>query len=919
MKTEKITILLICLLSVLPCLLQAQKLTVSGRVTSIDISNTVQPLPYANISLFALPDSTFLKGCISTGNGDFELKTAPNTGNRYVIKVSYTGCTTYYQSFTADTDSVSLGTLQLKDDALQLKEIVVTAPVKATEQRADTIIYNVSAYKLPEGSYLEALIRRVPGLSYNPKDHTITYNGNSINEITVNGKAFFQGNNAVALENLPVSFLSRIRVFDKTTEEEEATGVKSSTKNYVLDIQTKEEMNSTTMANVEAGYGNKRKRNIAGQIFRFDEGGDNFGILANSTNRHFRSMYKGNIANNINGNITRELKEGMNLSANVNFSNYKQGSESSARNEQYLTSRNQYNISERNIINKHNYLRGASSFHWEIDKSTTLFISGGFGLGSSDNRNNSLSAGFDVNPELSLQHPFEGFDKTDRSNRINKNEQQTSNRMESLDYNVSANLVRKLNEKGNNISITANSSLNRQDTKDYSLSQTTLYQKKSSAGTDSIARQNQYQYQPNVSINNELKLAYTQAFSDKIHMQLAYALNLTRERQEQNTYDLSAWANGELPFGQLPEGYESGYCDSLSNRQIGHTTGHQIGISFNYEGEYWNARAELNIQPQRRSLQQNNRHAGTDTTAYSTEWKPSFNLSYNKNDYQIEFSYYGSTYQPSLQDLLAPTSYNSPLYIRKSNPNLKPSFQQYFNILFSNYNKGFSAYISANPTINQITYATIYDPETGGTVTYPVNLNGNWSLQGNASYEKQIKQFKMQFNGSGNYRHDASLINENGNETLERSITRASNINTRISVSYLPAWGNIDLTGEWNFDQSKNSLYGGNTYNRTYTAQLDASFSLPEHLQLTSETSYTALNGTGVSGNEENELIWNLKLSWKFLKKRQAELSVYWADILNQQKNINRSSTAKGFYERYERQLGSYFIVSIRYRFNKMQ
>lgn len=41
------------------------------------------------------------------------------------------------------------------------------------------------------------------------------------------------------LENLPASFVSRLKVYDKATEEEEMTGVKGSQKNYVLDLQTK--------------------------------------------------------------------------------------------------------------------------------------------------------------------------------------------------------------------------------------------------------------------------------------------------------------------------------------------------------------------------------------------------------------------------------------------------------------------------------------------------------------------------------------------------------------------------------------------------------------------------------------------------------------------------------------------------------
>ena len=127
-----------------------------------------------------------------------------------------------------------LGTIKLKENALHLKEIVVVAPLKAMEQKGDTTIYNVDAYPTPEGSYLQELVKRIPGLTYDPKEKTITYNGHTIKEITVNGKDFFKGNQQVVLENLPVKFVSQLKVYDKPTKQEEATGMKSAEKNYVL-------------------------------------------------------------------------------------------------------------------------------------------------------------------------------------------------------------------------------------------------------------------------------------------------------------------------------------------------------------------------------------------------------------------------------------------------------------------------------------------------------------------------------------------------------------------------------------------------------------------------------------------------------------------------------------------------------------
>ena len=170
-------------------------------------------------------------------------------------------------------------------DTLLLDEVTVTAPALPIEQRGDTVIFNPGAFKVPEGAYLEALVRRIPGLNYDPKTHSLSYNGCPIQEITVNGKEFFKGNKRIALENVPASFVSRLKVYDKETEEEKDTGIKDAEKNYVLDLQTKKKLNGTLAASVEAGYGNRRKRDIDGQMFRFEDGGDNLSVTGRSGNR----------------------------------------------------------------------------------------------------------------------------------------------------------------------------------------------------------------------------------------------------------------------------------------------------------------------------------------------------------------------------------------------------------------------------------------------------------------------------------------------------------------------------------------------------------------------------------------------------------------------------------------------------------
>ena len=221
--------------------------------------------------------------------------------------------------------------------------------------------------------------------------------------------------------------------------------------------------------------------------------------------------------------------------------------------------------------------------------------------------------------------------------------------------------------------------------------------------------------------------------------------------------------------------------------------------------------------------------------------------------------------------------------------------------------------------LNSITHATLYHRETGGIETLPVNVDGNWNLQTTVGYDRRIRSLRLYLTGGGSYFHTVSLLNEGMKEIPDRSCTGNASLNSTLRLSYLPSWGNIDLTGTWNFSRSRNSLRDKNTFARNYTLALETTLQLPGHVQLSSDACYRSLSGTGIQGSENDEVIWNLRFSWRFLSQQRAELSVYWADILNEKKNYLRSVNAYAFSETYQEQLRSYLLVSLRYRWQVLR
>ena len=143
--------------------------------------------------------------------------------------------------------------------SLSLNEVLVRGTRIKMVYRNDTIVYDASAFQLPEGSMLDALVRQMPGVELKA-DGTILVNGEKVDYLTLNGKDFFKGKNKVMLENLPLYAVDKVKVYRKSTEKSEWLGREVEQKDFVMDVHLKREYNEGYMANAEAaGWHGKSK------------------------------------------------------------------------------------------------------------------------------------------------------------------------------------------------------------------------------------------------------------------------------------------------------------------------------------------------------------------------------------------------------------------------------------------------------------------------------------------------------------------------------------------------------------------------------------------------------------------------------------------------------------------------------------
>ena len=917
MNVHKTWILLLFLL--IPTILFAQKTrTVKGKVcTASDTPKGEEPLPYASIVILSGKDSTFIKGAASDTDGHFNLQFTTQKGTQYLLKASYTGMQSVFRKLDGNASTINLGSILLKE-GIELGEVTVKAPIREIDQVGDTTVINAAAYKTPEGSYLEALVKRIPGMEYDSETKTLKYNGLPINEINVNGEAFFAGDNKMALENLPVELISKIKVYDKKSKLEKLTGVSTGKENYVLDLQTKAEFNGTLLLSGQAGYGNNNKKDFNLQGNYFKNNGNNLSVIANSGNLNMRTSYKDNIQENVALNFTQKYNKKLTINGNMSYHHNNQGNVSTSYNEQYLTSGNKYQYSAGNNTNGSRNMNATLGLNWQVDSMTFVNIYGNFNLTRNNSANNNRQGTFNENPHLDILDPFSTISEVPDDQKINDISMGSLMRGNQHRSSFHANIMRRINKKGTSVGLTAQYNDSKNDNNNFSLSSTTYYQLKNSAGNDSILYRNQYSSNRSPNRSQGIGVMFTHPFTKKLRSQISYNFNYSKQKNDRNTYDLSGFMEeAEVQPGYLPEGYETSYIDSLSNRSHSSTLQHGINLFFNYSDTTWNVNAGMSVKPERRSLNQKTGLHKADTTLRSVGFQPMLFVSWQKKKNRIILHYYGNTSQPSLYDLIAPTNNSDPLNITRSNPNLKPTYNQSVRLEAQNTKQGVFATLNWNNRINSQTRAVTYNQQTGGRETYPVNINGNWNMNGVLRYQKRIKSFSLNANAGGSFAQDVSLINENQTEQPERSTTHNTGINTDLRLSYQPKWGNFDLNGRWNFQHSANSLLETDIYTRNYAFGINAFADLPKSIQLRTDANYSFRNGTNIKKGEDDQFVWNASITWRFLKKKQAEVSANWVDILSQQKSYYRSTMADGFYESHTQQIGSYFIVSVKYRFNQ--
>ena len=920
----------------------AQDRLITGAITDRD---TKDPVEQVTIQLLKT-DSTYVSGALSNEQGLFHIK-APANG-KYLLKMSSVGYkTTVKRIEISDDKNLAMGNVVLGADAIMLKGAVVTAMAQKVNLKEDTFVYNSAAYRTPEGSVVEELVKRLPGAEVSD-DGTIKINGKEVKKILVDGKEFMTGDTKTALKNLPTSIIDKIKAYDEKSDLSKVTGIDDGEEQTVLDFGVKKGMNKGLISNIDLGVGNKSRYNMRGMGGYFNDN-NRFMLFANANNTSDRGFGGGgpgrgfgganglNASKMIAANYNYELKDKFKFNTSLRW-NHSDGDIWSRRSsENFMGSSSSFSNSLSQSFSRSNSWNGNIRLEWMPDSMTNILFRPSISWSTSDGLSGSQSASYNKDPyTITTKDPLseEGIEELDKAEAM-VNSQLTNGITYSDNNNIRGMLQinRKLGNKGRNITLRMDAKYTDKDSKSISLNNAKLYLVQTAEGKDSTYQTNRYNLTPSKNYSYAGQLTYSEPLWKATFLQFSYKFTYSYSKSDRSTYDFSKYAmSGDQeyrgwdsylnPFAGHLEDYKD---DDQSRFSEYRNYNHDIQVMMRFIRQKYNLNFGVMVQPQQSKYIQDYQGVHVDTVRNVVNVSPTLDFRYRFSKMSnLRVNYRGTTSQPSISQLLDITDNSDPLNISMGNPGLKPSFTQNFRLFYNNFvqnhNKGIMTFINFSTTNNSISNKVTYDETTGGRITRPENINGNWNAMGAFMFNCSIDSagvWNINTDTNLGYNNYVSYLSLDKQSDSQKNTTRSTTWRERLSFSYRNDWAEFSLDGTLTYNKAKNKLQP-NSNLETWQFSYGPSMTLtaPWGTSLNSSLSINSRRGYNDSSMNTDEFVWNAQLSQSFLKGKPLTIMLQFYDLLRQQSTFSRAISATSRTDTEYNAINSYAMLHVIYRLN---
>lgn len=905
MKLGKHLLGLCIVLFSLPAFAQQGGVDVTGTI--IEQSNQ-EPIEQATVRLLSIKDSALVRGVASSRNGNFTLKNIK--AGSYLLHISFVGFDPLYQPLriTGKTNPVNVGKLELSDGAIQLGEAVVIGKAAEVVVRNDTVEYNADSYKVTEGSVLEDLLKKMPGVEID-SDGKVTVNGKEIKKVMIDGKEFFSDDPKVASKNLPAKMIDKVQVLDKKSDMAIMTGFDDGEEETIINLTVKPGMKQGWFGNAYGGYGSKDRYEGNAMVNRFINNDQItfMGGLNNTNNMGFSdlasTMFQGmggggrrggggagngiTTSGNAGLNFSKEFNSKMTLGGNTRYSQSENDALSKSSKQNILTG-DSTSYDDKQVANntRSNNVGADFRMEWKPDTMTNIIFRPSFSY------SNSRDA------ETSNFHTLDGSMDT-----VNMGRSEYYSEGEGYNMNAQLEFSRKLNNKGRVFSASLSGTMNDSYNKGTNFSSTEYYQLIGGQENETIDQRFRYD---NNSFNYRAYISWVEPIGHNNFIQATYSFSQNKQESLRNSYTMDETGD----YNTLDTAYSKSYRNNFINQRA--------SVSFKSQRTKFNYTIGLNLDP---SYTNSENFVGDSVLS---EWSRNvvnispmaqFNYMFDKRT-NLRIMYNGRTSQPSIAQLQPIADISDPQNTVIGNPDLNPRYTNNLTIRFQKFvpekQRAFMVMANGSYTLNDIVSKSIYDATSGKKQTTYTNVNGNYNGNVRVMVNTPLKNKKFSVNSMtmASYSNSNGFINTEKNTNKDLTLSERGGIDFRSDIIDLGINGNIRYNGTTNSLQTQKDQF---TFN--YGVGGNTTIYLPLNFKLESDISWSTNSGYA-DGYEQKEILWNASASKSFLKNNQGTLRVKMYDILKQRSNISRNVTANYIQDMEYNTLSSYVMVHFIYRFS---
>jgi len=897
------------------------RVTIKGMVAD----TTGEATAHATVMLLNPRDSTLVNFTRSGEKGDFEFKNVKNTA--YLLKVSYVGHLPLQLFLSASpTETNDVGKIEIKPISSELLEVVIKAAKATLSIKGDTIEYDASSFKVPPGSTVEDLLRRLPGIDVDA-DGNIRAQGMDVKRVYVDGKTFFGDDPKAATKNLGAETISKVKVYNEASEQTRLTGVDDGKREKAMDLQLKEEFKKGAFGKLTAAVGTEERWAGRGNYNRFnpkeqlsfigfanninqtgvnwedygefkgqnafgDHDNGDFGF--NSGNRYYTIGGDDSPFNNFDGRgFTTNFGAGTNynydhkkLKLNANYF-YKETSldlQQYTDRQTFLPDTTFFNT---DTLRKEDF-RGSHSFgtriSYDLDSSNLIIVKaeGRFSHSTAQTAQNQL---------------FSNALRTQTNALLLDN----SNLLDA--WRVTSTVIYRLRfkKKGRSFALSAG------------------YNDGQTDGSENLSSRNEFlltggltqirQFNSNINNTRQIKSSalFTEPLSKRWFWESFANASQTNnevnrptgdpENNNQRVDSLSVYYEQEVRYARL--GTSIRYSNNGLNASVG-LAGQQLRLGGSYS-------VDRGLPPLANPIEQ---------TYFNLI--PNVSANYQlPNNMRIGLNYNYNVSEPQFNDLQPVPIVTNPAFVSLGNPDLQPQRAHGINTNINYWNAGSMASFGIGANYNlfesQIVYSqTIEFIEGIGarTTTRPENVSGGRGFGTYVWSNIPIIKTKLtfNFNPSINFNRSPSFINGIENETFNERYSINCGLSITPDAKFI-AGININTT----FNNVQYSVQPDqNQKIRQYGSGATIKWQFMSRMFLESNFNHNLYRNERF-GFDQSIGLWNASVRRIVGKSNRVEVRIAAFDLLNQRVNINQSGSQNFVVNSVAPTLARYFMLSVSY------